>query len=134
MTAPFLLDDVFHALADPSRRAILSQLAGGEATVGDVAAPLNMALPSVSKHIRILERTGLIERRVDGRRHWLRLRGDAFRTAGEYLEFYRPFWDASVDRLAELTASLVASDDAEDRGRARRGTARRRSLGAEGVD
>jgi len=101
------LDGVFNALADPSRRAILAQLATGEATVGDVAAPLDMALPSVSKHVRILERSGLIERRVDGRRHWLRLRPDGMRTAGEYLDFYRPFWEASVDRLTHLTVELI---------------------------
>ncbi len=101
------LDDVFGALADPSRRAILARLAQGEATVGDVAAPLNMALPSVSKHVRILERSGLIQRRVEGRRHWLRLRPDGLRTAGELLDFYRPFWEASVDRLALLTEELA---------------------------
>jgi len=116
------LDDVFGALADPSRRAILARLAQGEATVGDVAAPLNMALPSVSKHVRILERSGLIQRRVEGRRHWLRLRPDGLRTAGELLDFYRPFWEASVDRLAMLTKELADGDPSartgasEDRG------------------
>jgi DNA-binding transcriptional ArsR family regulator len=101
------LDDVFGALADPSRRAILHRLAAGEATVGEVAEPLDMALPSVSKHVRILERSGLIQRRVEGRRHWLRLRPDGLRTAGELLDFYRPFWEASVDRLASLTEELA---------------------------
>ncbi len=111
------LDGVFGALADPSRRAILARLAAGEATVGEVAAPLEMALPSASKHIRILEQSGLITRRVDGRRHWLRLRPDGLRTAGEYLDFYRPFWEASVDRLAELTAELVAAPRGRPAGR-----------------
>jgi DNA-binding transcriptional ArsR family regulator len=105
---PSVLDGVFGALADPSRRAILARLATGEATVGDVAAPLNMALPSVSKHVRVLERSGLIERRVEGRRHWLRLRPEGLRSAADLLDFYRPFWDASVDRLADLTAELAA--------------------------
>ncbi|MEW5991480.1 MAG: metalloregulator ArsR/SmtB family transcription factor [Chloroflexota bacterium] len=107
MQEPTRLDDVFGALADPSRRAILARLAQGEATVGEVAAPLNMALPSVSKHVRILERSGLIQRRVDGRRHWLRLRPDGLRAAGELLDFYRPFWEASIDRLATLTDELA---------------------------
>jgi len=101
------LDGIFGALADPSRRAILAQLASGEATVGEVAEPLAMALPSVSKHVAILERAGLIDRRVDGRRHWLRLRADGLRTVNEYVEFYRPFWEASMDRLAGLTAALL---------------------------
>lgn len=101
------LDGIFGALSDPSRRSILAHLAAGEATVGDVAGPLDMALPSVSKHVRILERSGLITRRVDGRRHWLRLRPEGLRTAGDYLDFYRPFWESSVDRLAGLTAELL---------------------------
>jgi len=108
-----MLDQVFGALGDPSRRAILARLAAGEATVGDVAAPLRMALPSVSKHVRILERSGLIERRVEGRRHWLRLRPEGLRTAGDYLDFYRPFWEASIDRLSALTAELAASASSE---------------------
>jgi len=105
------LDGIFAALSDPTRRAILARLGAGEATVGDVAAPLRMALPSVSKHIRVLEEAGLIERRVDGRRHWLRLRPDGLRVAGDYIDFYRPFWEASVDRLAALTARLTAAPD-----------------------
>lgn len=117
MTEPTYLDGVFGALADPSRRAILARLAKGEATVGDVAAPLDMALPSVSKHVRILERSGLIERRVDGRRHWLRLRPDGLRTAGDYLDFYRPFWEASVDRLADLTGELIRQEARGDQAR-----------------
>lgn len=108
-----VLDGVFAALADPSRRAIVARLAAGEATVGDVARPLNMALPSVSKHVRVLERAGLIERRVDGRRHWLRLSPAGLATAGEYMDTYRRFWDASVDRLADLTAELAGGRASE---------------------
>jgi DNA-binding transcriptional ArsR family regulator len=103
------LDRVFGALADSTRRAILAQLAGGEATVGDVAEPLRMALPSVSKHIRVLERSGLIARRVEGRRHWLRLSPEGLRTAADFIDFYRPFWEQSVDRLAALTTELAGS-------------------------
>jgi DNA-binding transcriptional ArsR family regulator len=106
---PVRLDRVFGALADPTRRAILAQLAGGEATVGDVAEPLRMALPSVSKHVRVLERSGLIARRVDGRRHWLRLSPEGLRRAADFIDFYRPFWEQSVDRLASLTTELARS-------------------------
>ena len=100
------LDRVYGALSDPTRRAILVRLADGQATVGEVAAPLEMALPSVSKHVKILERAGLISRRVEGRRHWLRLEPAALHTADEWMAFYRPFWKASVDRLAEVAAEL----------------------------
>jgi DNA-binding transcriptional ArsR family regulator len=106
---PERLDRVFGALADPTRRAILARLVVGEATVGDVAAPLGMALPSVSKHVRLLERSGLIARRVEGRRHWLRLSPDGLRTAADYIDMYRTFWEQSVDRLADLTASFTGS-------------------------
>jgi DNA-binding transcriptional ArsR family regulator len=91
----------------------------GEATVGEVAAPLAMALPSVSKHVRLLERSGLITRRVEGRHHWLRLSPDGLRTAGEYLDLYRPFWTQSIDRLARLTASLADAQVGTDKGTGR---------------
>jgi DNA-binding MarR family transcriptional regulator len=68
-----------------------------------------MALPSVSKHVRVLERSGLIARRVEGRRHWLRLSPEGLRTAADFIDFYRPFWEQSVDRLAALTTELAGS-------------------------
>jgi DNA-binding transcriptional ArsR family regulator len=105
-----VLDCVYAALADPSRRSILRQLADGEATVGDVAAPIDMALPSVSKHIKVLERAGLIGRRVEGRRHFLHLEPLALRTADEWLAFYRPFWDEGADKLATLVAELETKE------------------------
>jgi len=100
------LDVLFSALSDPSRRAILRRLAEGEATVGEVAAPLRMAAPSVSKHLKVLESAGLIQRRVEGRTHHLSLRPEPLRTASEWLAFYRSFWEGGVDRLAELAAEL----------------------------
>lgn len=105
-TSEVELDRVFAALSDPTRRAILARLSAGEATVGEVAEPLDMALPSVSKHIRLLERSGLIARRVEGRHHFLRLSPTGLRTAADYIELYRPFWSLSIDRLAELTGEL----------------------------
>jgi DNA-binding transcriptional ArsR family regulator len=100
------LDVLFSALSDPSRRAILRRLADGEATVGEVAAPLQMAAPSVSKHLKVLEGAGLIQRRVVGRTHHLSLRPEPLRTASDWLAFYRTFWEGGVDRLAELAADL----------------------------
>jgi DNA-binding transcriptional ArsR family regulator len=100
------LDVLFAALSDPSRRAILRRLADGEATVGEVAAPLRMAAPSVSKHLKVLESAGLIQRRVEGRTHHLSLRPEPLHTAAEWLAFYRGFWEGGVDRLAELAADL----------------------------
>lgn len=101
-----VLDRVYGALADPARRSILRTLASGEATVGEVAAPLDMALPSVSKHIKVLERAGLVGRRVDGRRHFLHLEPLALQTADRWLAFYRPFWEGGADKLAALVAEL----------------------------
>jgi len=103
------LDVLFSALADPSRRAILRRLADGEATVGEVAAPLRMAAPSVSKHLKVLERAGLITRRVEGRMHHLSLRPEPLRTASDWLSFYRGFWEGGADRLAELAADLESA-------------------------
>jgi DNA-binding transcriptional ArsR family regulator len=107
-----VLDRVYAALSDPARRSIVRRLARGEATVGEVAKPLDMALPSVSKHIKVLERAGLVARRVEGRRHFLRLEPNALRTAGEWLSFYRPFWEGGADRLSALVAEL----DEQERG------------------
>jgi DNA-binding transcriptional ArsR family regulator len=103
---PATLDVVFAALSDPSRRAILGRLAAGEATVGEVAVPLHMAAPSVSKHVKTLERAGLVRRRVDGRNHWLALDPSGFREAVDYLRDYERFWEASLGRLHALVRDL----------------------------
>ena len=95
------LNSTFAALADPTRRAILTRLARGEATVNELARPFPISVQAVSKHLRVLERAGLIER---GRRAQLRpsrLRGPALREAADWLESYRGFWDGSFDRLDE---------------------------------
>lgn len=99
-------EKVFAALADPTRLAIVEQLARGEATVGTVAAPHNMALPSISKHLKVLENAGLLTRRVVGREHWLRLVPDGFRTAAEWFAHYEQFWSQSIDRLEQLLTEL----------------------------
>jgi DNA-binding transcriptional ArsR family regulator len=93
------LDTTFAALADPTRRAILARLAQGEATVNELAEPFPITVQAVSKHLRVLERAGLIER---GRRAQLRpsrLRGEPMKDAVAWLESYRRFWEARFDRL-----------------------------------
>jgi DNA-binding transcriptional ArsR family regulator len=87
------LDATFAALADPTRRAILARLARGDAVVGDLARPFAISLPAVSRHLRVLERARLIERRVDAQWRVCRLRPQALRTAASWIEEYRRFWE-----------------------------------------
>jgi len=108
------LDAVFFAMSDPTRRAILERLAAGEATVGTVAEPHAMAMPSISKHVKVLERAGLITRRVDGREHWLRLAPEGFATPAAWFTHYQQFWSGSVDRLEELLNELETEKGNEE--------------------
>ena len=94
------LDAVFAALSDPTRRAVLERLAAGGATVKELAVPFNMSLPAVSKHLKVLERAGLLVREVDGRVHHMRLRPEGFRDAAQWVDAYRKFWEAQLDRLS----------------------------------
>lgn len=103
------LDRVFGALADPTRRAILERLEGRErATVSELARLFPVSLPAVSKHIRVLERAGLISRRVEGRVHWLTLRGEPLEDVVDWVSHYRRFW---TDRLAALEDELTRPAD-----------------------
>jgi len=95
-----MLDFTFAALADPTRRAILAQLASGEATVGELAKPFAISLPAISRHLKVLEQASLIERRRDGQMRRCRLDPRPLDDAAEWLTFYRKFWNASLDRLA----------------------------------
>jgi DNA-binding transcriptional ArsR family regulator len=95
------LDRTFQALADPTRRAILARLADGEASVGELAEPFAMSLPAVSKHLKVLEGAGLIERRRDGRTLYCRVRATPLRDADQWLARYRAFWEGSLDSLAQ---------------------------------
>jgi DNA-binding transcriptional ArsR family regulator len=97
------LDKTLVALADPTRRAILARLAEGNARMTEVAAPFDMSLNAVSKHVRLLERAGLIQREVLGREHRLSFVGDPLLEAGDWIDFYRRFWKK---RLAGLDAFL----------------------------
>ena len=99
------LDLTFAALADPTRRAILAQLASGEATVGELAEPFTISLPAVSRHLKVLEQASLIDRRRDGQTRRCRLNPGPLNDAAEWLAFYRRFWGASLDRLASHLAT-----------------------------
>jgi len=94
------LDAVFAALADPTRRRILGRLARRPATIGELAAPFPISLPAVSKHIRILERAGVLRRERDGWYHRCRLEGRPLRTASAFLDRYRSFWEETLAELA----------------------------------
>src|SRR5262245_59470019 len=102
-----MLDQVYGALADPTRRAILNVLADGEVNVGSLAERFPISLNGVSKHVKVLERAGLVERTVQGREHRLRLNAEPLREASMWLEHYRAFWDA---RLAALEAFLLKKE------------------------
>ncbi len=106
MGGPQQLDDVYGAIADPTRRAILSALTGGDLKVGSLAARFPISFNGVSKHVKVLERAGLVERRVQGREHWLRIRPAPLREAAQWLDHYRAFWDTRLDALETM---LVAN-------------------------
>jgi len=91
----------FSALADPTRRSILARLAKGEATVNELAAPFEISLQAVSKHLKVLERAGLISRGRDRQLRPSKIQGASLREAAAFLEDYREFWDDSFDRLGE---------------------------------
>jgi DNA-binding transcriptional ArsR family regulator len=93
------LSQTFSALADPTRRAILARLATGNATVGELAEPFDMSLPAVSRHLKVLTDAGLIERSTEAQWRRCSLKGEGFRAAADWIEFYRKFWEESFDRL-----------------------------------
>jgi DNA-binding transcriptional ArsR family regulator len=95
------LSTTFAALADPTRRAILAQLAKGEATVNELAEPFPITLQAVSKHLKVLERAGLIARGRSAQLRPSRLQGNALKEAADWLAGYRGFWEGSLDRLEE---------------------------------
>ncbi len=99
------LNDVFSAMADPTRRAILARLAEGGLTVSELAGPFEMSLPAVSKHLRVLESAGLIGRRVEGRTHHCRLEAAPMKQAADWMEVYRRFWEERLDALGEFLSS-----------------------------
>ncbi len=106
------LDATFAALADPTRRAILARLAAGEATVTELAAPFAMSQPAISKHLRVLERAGLISRGRVAQRRPCRLEADPLREATAWLAEYRDHWAERYQRLDDLLGELRSVDDA----------------------
>jgi len=100
------LDSTFSALADPTRRAILARLAGGEATVNELAEPFAMSQPAISKHLKVLERAGLVSRRRDAQRRPCRLEARPLAEANGWLESYRRFWEASYQNLDALLEQI----------------------------
>lgn len=106
MVASDTLDATFAALADPTRRAILARLAAGDATVSELAAPFAMSQPAVSKHLRVLERAGLVSRGRDAQRRPRRLVAGPLKTATAWLADYRDYWEASYQRLDALLDDL----------------------------
>jgi DNA-binding transcriptional ArsR family regulator len=100
------LDRVFAALADPTRRAILARLSRGEATVNEIAAPIPMSLPSVSKHLKVLEKAGLISRGRDAQWRPCRLEPKAFKAVDHWLERYRRHWEDSFDKMGAYLDTL----------------------------
>ncbi len=99
-----LLDQVYGAIADPTRRAILAVLAGGEATVGTLADRFPISFNGVSKHVKVLERAGLVERAIHGREHRIKLNPAPLREAARWLEHYRAFWEMRLDGLEAFLA------------------------------
>ncbi len=109
------LDATFAALADPTRRAILARLASGEATVTELAEPFDMTLPGVSKHLKVLERAGLISRGRVAQSRPCRLEAAPLGEAADWVEGYRRFWEGSFDRLEDYLRELRRGED-EERG------------------
>lgn len=104
------LSMVFRALGDPTRRAMLRRLSAGERTVGELAEPFQMSLAAASKHVKVLERAGLVRRTVRGRTHHCRLDAEGLAKAQRWLAFYQRFWTERLDALDALLASPEARD------------------------
>ena len=108
------LSTTFAALADPTRRAILARLTGGEASVTEIARPFEMTLPAVSKHLKVLERAGLIERSRRAQWRPCRLEAGPLKAADEWLERYRGFWEERLDRLDDYLQELQEEEKKRD--------------------
>ena len=106
------LSATFAALADPTRRAILARLSSGEASVGDLAKPFAMSGPAVTKHLKVLERAGLISRGREAQWRPARLEAAALKAVADWLETYRRHWEQSFDRLDDYLAELQSKKDA----------------------
>jgi DNA-binding transcriptional ArsR family regulator len=101
-SSPAQLNRVFHALSDPTRRAMLARLTRGEATVTSLAAPFTTSLPAVSKHLRVLEKAGLVRRDIRGREHHCSLEPRPLKTAAEWIAYHQHYWETRLDALEDL--------------------------------
>ena len=100
------LDETFFALSDPTRRAILERLSDGQATVSELSEPFKVSQPAISKHLRVLEKAGLLEQTKEGRTRLCRLRAEPLQEVNQYVVRYRKFWEKQLDNLAEYLDSL----------------------------
>jgi len=108
------LDSIFHALADSTRRGILTQLAQGEAVVTELAEPYDMSLAAISKHLTVLEKAELIKRHKDGRIRRCELQAAPLETAADWITFYKQFWDAQLDSLENYLESSIKQTKKQD--------------------
>lgn len=113
------LDNTFHALADPTRRAMLKSLSVHERSVGELAAPFQMSLAAASKHIKVLEKAGLVRREVKGRTHVCRLDAKPLSDVRDWLRYYERFWSERLDTLEALLREDAAAPPAPPRGKGR---------------
>jgi DNA-binding transcriptional ArsR family regulator len=109
------LSDTFSALADPTRRAILQRLTSGDRSVTELAEPFDMSMPAVSKHLKVLERAGLIERSREAQWRPCRLKAERLKAIDAWLERYRRFWEESFDRLDDYLRKIQATGKKHDR-------------------
>jgi DNA-binding transcriptional ArsR family regulator len=115
MTVSERLDATFSALADPTRRAILARLASGEASVGQLSEPFDMSQPAISKHLKVLERAGLISHGRDAQRRPRRIEAKPLAEASQYLERYRRLWERNFRRLDAVLEELKAQEKRRSR-------------------
>jgi DNA-binding transcriptional ArsR family regulator len=108
--SPNQLDATFAALADPTRRAILGRLAKGSASVAELGKPFNMSQPAISKHLKVLERAGLVSRGLDAQRRPRKLEAAPLAAASEWLEKYRQYWEQAYSRLDALLEDMKSRD------------------------
>ncbi len=108
------LNAIFSALADPTRRAILKRLSQGEASVAEIAAPFRMSQPAVSRHLKVLERAGLVARGIDRQRRPAALRADNMAAAVDWLNEFQAFWGKSFDQLDQVLLELQSFDERDN--------------------
>ena len=119
------ISNTFSALADPTRRAILARLALGETSVTELAKPFEMSMPAVSKHLRVLENAGLVERGRQAQFRPVKLKAEPLREASQWIDSYRRFWEESFDRLDEYLRRLQADQQHSAAKKAQRGNGRK---------